>query len=68
VSSNGLTLIELVLGAVVVVIGGQGWPAMARSSAPAARIAATADAIAGGDLARRCPTAPGTRSAGSGWR
>jgi two-component system, OmpR family, sensor kinase len=51
-----LTVIELVLGATIVLIGAGLALVMARVTArPLARIAATADAISGGDLTRRVP-------------
>jgi two-component system, OmpR family, sensor kinase len=51
-----LTLIELVLGVIIMVIGAGLALVMARVTArPLARIAATADAISGGDLTRRVP-------------
>jgi two-component system, OmpR family, sensor kinase len=51
-----LTIIELVLGLIIVVIGAALALVMARVTArPLARIAATADAISGGDLTRRVP-------------
>ena len=51
-----LTAIELVLGGIIVVIGAGLALVMARVTArPLARIAATADAISGGDLTRRVP-------------
>ncbi|GAA4630944.1 hypothetical protein GCM10023196_058350 [Actinoallomurus vinaceus] len=51
-----LTVIELVLGVIIVVIGAGLALVMARVTArPLARIAATADAISGGDLTRRVP-------------
>jgi two-component system OmpR family sensor kinase len=51
-----LTVIELLLGGIVVVIGAVLALVVARVTArPLARIAATADAISGGDLTRRVP-------------
>jgi two-component system OmpR family sensor kinase len=51
-----LSLIEVVLGLIIVVIGAGLALVMARVTArPLARIAATADAISGGDLTRRVP-------------
>jgi two-component system OmpR family sensor kinase len=51
-----LTIIELVLGMIIVVVGAALALFMARVTArPLARIAATADAISGGDLTRRVP-------------
>ncbi|GAB2815050.1 sensory box histidine kinase PhoR [Actinoallomurus bryophytorum] len=51
-----LTVIELVLGVIIVVIGAGLALVVARVTArPLARIAATADAISGGDLTRRVP-------------
>jgi len=51
-----LTVIELVLGMIIVVIGAALALVVARvTTRPLARIAATADAISGGDLTRRVP-------------
>jgi two-component system OmpR family sensor kinase len=51
-----LTMIEIVLGTIVVVIGAGLALVVARVTArPLARIATTADAISGGDLTRRVP-------------
>lgn len=51
-----LTVIELALGVIIVVIGAGLALVVARVTArPLARIAATADAISGGDLTRRVP-------------
>src|SRR3954453_18128923 len=51
-----LTVIELALGVIIVVIGAGLALVVARVTArPLARIAATADAISGGDLSRRVP-------------
>ncbi|MDN3353069.1 HAMP domain-containing sensor histidine kinase [Actinomadura sp. DC4] len=51
-----LTVVEFVLGTIIVVIGAGLALVVARLTArPLARIAATADAISGGDLTRRVP-------------
>ncbi|HXA60266.1 MAG TPA: HAMP domain-containing sensor histidine kinase, partial [Streptosporangiaceae bacterium] len=59
---NELTLIEIVLGVLIVLVGAVLALVMARvTTRPLVRIAGTADAIAGGDLDRRVPdTSPRT--------